>query len=99
MNRVIYFDNENQKRDRCEGNIYRKFLDYAFDRTDFFMLVYVNYQGKGYSKKMKLFQTALRPYQVKIRRNPSWPGVLNTFSPQTTYKIIFYKTKLKPKIK
>lgn len=90
MTEVIYFDNENQQKDRCTGQVYFDFLDYAFEETDFFMLVYVNYYGKGYSKEMKFFKNALKPFQIKSRGNPSWPGTLKTFCPQTSYKIVFY---------
>lgn len=61
------------------------------------MLVYVNYYGKGYSKAMNFFRKALKPYQIKSRTNPSWPGTLNTFCDNTTYKIIFYKNDPEPK--
>lgn len=93
MEKVIYFYNDNQRTDNCIGQVYFDFLDYAFEETDYFMLVYVNYYGKGYSKAMKYFKNALRPYQVKSRSNPCWPGVLSTFCPQTTYKIIFYNNR------
>ncbi|MBQ2933304.1 MAG: hypothetical protein IJE02_01640 [Clostridia bacterium] len=93
MDKVIYFNNEGQKVDNCSGQVYFEFLDYAFRESDYFMLVYVNYYGNGYSKTMKLFKNELKPFQIKSRSNPRWPGVLETFSPQTTYKIIFYKNK------
>lgn len=32
----------------------------------------------------------LKPFRVKSRTNPSWPGVLETYCPNTTYKINFY---------
>lgn len=91
MNQVIYFDNDDQRTDRCSGQTYFDFLDYAFSRTDYFMLVYVNYYGKGYTQTMKAFRTALKPFEVKSRTNPSWPGTLDTVCPHTTYKIIFYR--------
>ena len=91
MDKIIYFNNNNQKTDCCSGQIYQDFLDYAFAESDYFMLVYVNYFGKGFTKKMKSIRSSLRPFQVKARNNPSWPGVLETFSPNTTYKVIFYK--------
>lgn len=97
MDKIIYFENGNQNVDRCTGKIYFDFLDYAFSKTDFFMLVYVNYGGKGYTKNMKSFKNELAPFQVKTRTNPSWPGTLNTYSANTTYKIIFYKTTSKAK--
>lgn len=97
MDKVIYFDNNDGKRDSCCGRVYYDFLDYAFSKTDYFMLVYVNYCGKGYSNKMRQFRRILEPFRVKSRSNPSWPGTLGTFSPQTTYKIIFYQTSDKAK--
>ena len=93
MERVIYFDNDGQRVDRCVGQTYFDFLDYAFAKTDYFMLVYVNYYNKGYSKTMKYFRKALKPYQIKSRTDPSWPGVPSTYCPNTTYKIIFYSNQ------
>ena len=97
MKKVIYFNNDDQKKDYCEGKVYSDFIDYAFEECNYFMLVYVNYYGKGYSKIMKDFKNALKPYKVKSRTNPSWPGVLGTICPDTTYKIIFYRNDLKAK--
>lgn len=97
MDRIIYFTNNNQTTDCCSGNIYYEFLDYAFQRTDYFMLVYVNYYGKGYSKIMKAYKKALKPFEVKSRTNPSWPGTLKTICVDTTYKIVFYKNDEKAK--
>lgn len=91
MDKVIYFNNDDRKKDRCAGKTYFDFLDYAFSKTDYFMLVYVNYYGKGYTQKQKYFKKVLEPFKVKCRSNPSWPGTLNTFSEKSTYKIIFYR--------
>lgn len=95
--KIIYFDNNSQKLDRCAGQVYFDFLDYAFSETDFFMLVYVNYYGKGYTKAMKSYKNALNPFKVKSRTNPSWPGTLKTYCPNTTYKIVFYRNDMKAK--
>ncbi|MBE6947497.1 MAG: hypothetical protein E7454_04525 [Ruminococcaceae bacterium] len=91
MSVIIYFDNENQTKDRCAGQAYYNFLDYAFSKTDYFMLVYVNYYGKGYSKETKRIMNDLSTFKVKSRTNPSWPGTLNTYTKNTTYKIVFYR--------
>ena len=61
MDKVIYFDNQEQRMDSCSGQAYYNFLDYAFEQTDYFMLVYVNYYGKGYSKIMKHYRNLLKP--------------------------------------
>ena len=92
MDRVIYFKNDDQQKDYCRGEIYYDFLEYAFSKADYFMLVYVNYFGKGYTAKQKYFKKALEKFKVKSRSNPSWPGTLKTFARDTTYKIVFYKT-------
>lgn len=97
MEKVIYLKNDNQKKDYCLGETYYDFLDYAFDNSDYFMLVYTNYYGKGYSKNQKYFKSALKPFIKKSRSNPSWPGTLKTFCPHTTYKIVFYKTAIEAK--
>jgi hypothetical protein len=97
MDKIIYFDNANQRVDRCADEIYHSFLDYAFNEATYFMLVYVNYSGKGYSNAMKEFKVALKSYQVKSRSNPYWPGVQGTYSHKSTYRVVFYKTHPKAK--
>ena len=97
MYKIIHFDNENQTIDKCEGNRYSCFLDYAFENTDYFMLVYVNYYGKGYSQRAKDIKKSLEKYKVKTRTNPQWPGTPGTYAKNTTYKIIFYKTDMAAK--
>ena len=78
MDKIVFFDNKNQTNDVCNGKMYNDFIDYAFENTDYFMLVYVNYYSKGYSRKQKYFIDALKKYKVKSRTNPSWPGTLQT---------------------
>jgi hypothetical protein len=97
MDKVIFFENKNQKESICSAERYFSFLDYAFDCTDFFMLVFVNYHGKGYSATMNTFKKELEPFTVKTRSNPSWPGTPSTYSINTTYKVIFYRTDPKAK--
>ena len=97
MDKVIYFKNDEQKKDYCYGKTYFDFLDYAFKRTDYFMLVYVNYYGKGYSQIKKSYRKALKPFEIKSRTNPSWPGTLGQICPNTTYKIVFYRNSEKAK--
>ena len=89
MQKIIYFDKVEEK---CINETYQNFIDYAFENTDYFMLVYVNYYGKGYTKTMRYYRDALKSYKVKSRSNPSWPGTPGTYSAKTTYKIVFYKT-------
>lgn len=91
MEKYVYFRNDNQEIDYCSGDVYLNFLDYAFEEADHFMLVYVNYYGKGYTSTMKAFKKSLEPFKIKSRTNPSWPGTPNTFAKNTTYKIVFYK--------
>lgn len=94
MCKLIYFNSNNQAT-----NIeYYRFLDYAFEHTDYFMLVYINYYGKGYSHQAKQIREALAPYQVKTRTDPRWPGTLGKCAKDTKYKIIFYKTEPAAKI-
>lgn len=97
MDKVIYFENSSQDECLCSGNIYFDFLDYAFDCSDFFMLAYVNYYGKGYSSIMKSFLKKLNKFKVKTRTNPSWPGTLDTYTKNSTYKVVFYRTDLEAK--
>ena len=92
MDKVIFFENNYQSECLCSGDVYFDFLDYAFDTADFFMLVYVNYYGKGYSATMKAFKKELEEFKVKTRTNPHWPGTPGTSSMNTTYKVVFYRT-------
>lgn len=71
---------------------YNAFIDYSFNKCTAFMLVYINYNGKGYSKEKKEFRKKLKSFEIKRRRNPSWPGVPYTFSNKTEYCIVFYRT-------
>lgn len=98
MDMVAYFDNMNQKTDRCTGQIYFDFLDYAFTQADYFMLVYVNYYGHGYSKVAKTIKNKLEKFKVKSRTNPSWPGTPKTYAQNTTYKVVFYRTEPEAKM-
>ena len=97
MEKVIYFKNDDQHKDYCTGKIYQDFLDYAFLKSDYFMLVYINYYGKGYTKHQRYFKKVLDKFKVKSRSNPSWPGTLTAICHNTTYKVIFYKTQLEAK--
>lgn len=90
MEEIIFFNQDNGTS-VCRDQVYFEFLDYAFSKTDYFMLVYVNYYGKGYKKNQKEIKNKLEPYRVKTRTNPSWPGTPETYSLNTTYKVIFYK--------
>lgn len=91
MRYVVYFDNDNQRQEKCAGQTYYDFLDYAFSETDYFMLVYVNYYGKGLSKSAKITKQKLKEFEVKNRKNPCWPGTPNTYAKETTYRVTFYK--------
>ena len=92
MDKILYFF-EDDRAGACKGQIYYDFLDYAFQKADYFMLVYKNYYGKGYTEQQCYFLERLNKFKVKSRTNPSWPGTLKTFCPDTTYQIVFYKTE------
>ena len=95
MDKIVYFFNNNQRTDYCAGEKYEAFLDYAFERTDYFMLVYVNDSGRGYTQIMKQFRDELRPFKVKSRTNASWPGTRWTYTPfspkPSSCKVVFYR--------
>lgn len=92
MDKIIFFKGEDQRIDHRCGQVYYDFLDYAFSRADYFMLVYVNYYGNGYTAAQKYFKNALNAFKVKSRTNPSWAGTPRTYCPNSTYKIVFYRT-------
>lgn len=98
MINTIFIDYSNNNMSNLfSGENYYELIDYEFENSDFFMLVYVNYYGKGYSAEMKKIKCALKPYLVKSRSNPSWPGTPITFCPDTRYKICFYKNNISAK--
>lgn len=97
MNNVLYFDSQ-QQINSCLIKAYKKFIDYAFERTDYFMLVFVDYYGQGYSSSMEHFEKTLEPYKVMSRTNPSWPGTPETKAANTTYSVNFYKTNKRAKL-
>ena len=90
MEYMINISTYNCAEERCVGDVHHAFLDYAFSQANFFMLVFANYYGKGLPARAKQIQKELKPFRVKSRTNPSWPGVLETYCPNTTYKINFY---------
>lgn len=92
MEKVIYFKNENGEKDYCVAGVYKSFLDYAFLKADYFMLVYINFYGQGLSEKQAYFKDRLSKFEVKRRNNPKWPGVLGMICRDTTYEVIFYST-------
>ena len=92
MDKYIYFNDTKEGKLLCPGEAYHNLIDYAFSQADYFMLVFVNYYGKGYAAPMKYFKAKLQPFKVKSRSNPSWPGTLGTYCRDTTYKVNFYKT-------
>lgn len=91
MDKVIYLE-ESAVSGSCGTSSYHKFIDYAFTRADYFMLVYVNYGRCGYTSHMKKYLEQLNNYRVKVRNDPHWPGTPSTESLGSTYEIVFYKT-------
>ena len=89
MERMINFDNN--KANRCVGQIYLDFLDYAFSVADFFMLVYKEHYGRGYLQEQKTIMHALQKFKFRRRMEPSWPGTPGMYAPKTKYKIVFYR--------
>lgn len=88
---AIVLDRYYEYIDPCEGQVYRDFIDYAAKKTDYFMLVYKNLFGKGFTKRHDYFRKKLNRFKVKSRSNPSWPGTLGQVAPDTTYRVVFYK--------
>lgn len=87
MGKIINFENG------CSGKAYSDFIDYAFSKTDFFMLVYVDYYCEGYSPQKATIRKALKPFEVKVRTNPSWPGTPGRVDglKKSSYEVVFYK--------
>lgn len=47
MDKYIYFNDTKEGELLCSGEAYHNLIDYAFSQADYFMLVFVNYYGKG----------------------------------------------------
>ena len=96
MDKTVCFKTDPTENDTCcSGQTYRDFLDYAFDKFDHFMLVYINYGGKGYKKNKKYFRNKLEPFKVYSRSDPMWPAYYSSSElddPDSTFKIVYYKT-------
>ena len=84
MDKYIYFNDTKEGELLCPGEAYYNLIDYAFSQADYFMLVFVNYYGKGYAAPMKYFKAKLQPFKVKSRSNPSWPGTVATVNDSST---------------
>lgn len=89
MEKVVFFE---EREDLCCGEVYRAFLKYAFERTDYFMLVYQTQRGMKTTPEKRSIRKVLAPFRVKSRNNPSWPGTTIIDGPKTDYKIVFYRT-------
>lgn len=92
MDKIIFFKGEDQRTDYCRGQVYYDFLDYAFSRADYFMLVYSHRKKGGYSHIMRHFKDALIKYKVKSRYDSSWAGTPGRVDPIYDYNIVFYRT-------
>ena len=97
MRSVLHFNIGTEPDCHNSKNIYDKFIDYAFDKADYFMLVFINFYNKGYSEKQIEFKRNLEPFIVKVRTNPSWPGTPCVRCPNTSYEVAFYRTDEKAK--
>ena len=75
---------------KCENSDYYDFIEYALQRSDYFMLVYVNYENHGFSQIIKNIKQELKPYYFKKRTNPSWIGTPFTYCANTTYQVTYY---------
>lgn len=68
---------------------YCKFIQYALETCDAFMLVACSYTRSGRLKtKIKSDLKILKPYRIKVRHNPEWPNtlVLNTIYSMNQYQ-------------
>ena len=81
----FFFENE------CSGKVYSDFIDYAFSKADYFMLVYTNIANQGYTYLQKYFRNLLDKFKVKSRTNPDWPSLYEII-PDAKHKIVFYRT-------
>ncbi len=93
MDKVIFF---NRDEAASSGQVFFDFLDYAFSKTNYFGLVYINYKNKGYRKLQKYFLKSLEKFKIKSRNNPGWPRTYEIV-PDSNLKIVFYKTEPKAK--
>ena len=96
MDKIIFFSTDPETNDTyCRGQKYREFIDHAFSKFDHFMLVYINYGGRGYKKSKKYFKKKLEPFKAYSRSDPMWPAYYSSSElddPDSTFKIVFYRT-------
>lgn len=79
-------------KDVC-GNDYKRLIDYLFNRSDAFMLVYFKYtQNEKLKPLTRRIKTGLAPYKIKIRHNTVWPTTIS--SDKHYHDIVVYKTSL-----
>lgn len=94
MKRILYFYTAsfsgNEEIDICNDETYREFLDYAFEISNFFMLLYRNWYNRGYSEIQKSYMKDLGPFKVKSKIE-SYP------ENASVYQYIFYKNNEKAK--
>ena len=87
MKKEIFFKKEISEKE------YFEFIDYAFSKADYFMMVYGSAPNYGYTYHEKRFKKALEKFKVKSRTGTDCPG-LYEFNHEAKYKIVFYKTSL-----
>ena len=80
---------------KIRDEMYRLFLEYAYETCDSFMLVYFRYKNRKYPKTMTDIRTALKKYKLMSRTNlktkedMKWPGT-ETTDHNNHYTATFY---------
>lgn len=74
------------------GDDFSRFISYALESSDYFMLVYQKIRKYPYKKNIKRIKEQLRPFQVKTRHDPCWPpyGGYPQSPTDWQYDICFY---------
>lgn len=88
---AIFFNPDYQWNRKCFGNHYFRLIDYAYQTSDFFMLVYVSQKGRSFRRTMQKTYDAFLPFLIKQRVDTRWPGTLLEMDPKHTFLVAFYR--------
>ena len=70
---------------------YLRFLNYMFEHSDAFSLLYFKYQDSERTRKTtKEIQKALSPYRVFAKNVQEWPGTV-TMDDRHIYRLVIYR--------
>jgi len=76
-----------------ENEEYVKFIQYALDTSDYFMLVYSRKKQEGFKKSMKIIKKDLHKLKVKSQFRFYWAGTEVCPDNHWEYQVSFYRAE------